>query len=141
MAASWAANQVLWSTASTLSVTSATAVTSDVFTLDDTCYYFGLTLHADNAGTPTSGDTAVWKILWTTGDVITGGGDDYDTSEHSQLLIVMDTVAANTPGEDPAIRTVYVTPSSNKFKLECTCAQAATRNITISARVNERRIS
>lgn len=131
--------QVTWSSASTLSVTSATEVVSDVFTLDATCIAFGIQLSADNAGTPASGDTAVWRIQWSTGDVLANSGDDYDTSEHAQLLAVLDTVASNTPGEDPVRRTVFLSPVAQKFKLACTCAQAATRNITIAARVDEQR--
>lgn len=139
MAITRAAAQVTWSAANTLSVTSATAVTSDVFTLDATCVGFAVQVHADNAGTPASGDTAVWRVLWSTGDVITGGGDDYDTAEHGEFLVTLDTYATNTPGEDPAIRTVWLPPVAQKFKLQCVCANAATRNVTISARVEEMR--
>lgn len=131
--------QVLWSAASTKSVTSATEVVSDVVTLDDTCVGLAIQLSADNAGTPAAGDTAVWRIQWTTGDVLANSGDDYDTSEHSQLLSVLDTVAANTPGEDPARVTIEVMPIAKKFKLACVCANAATRNMTIAARIEELR--
>lgn len=131
--------QVTWSSASTLSVTSATEVVSDVITLDDTCVALSIQLSADNAGTPASGDTAVWRIQWSNGDVLANTGDDYDTSEHAQFLAQLDTFATNTPGEDPARMTVTVTPVSNKFKLACTCANAATRNVTIAARINEQR--
>ena len=131
--------QVTWSAASTLSVTSATEVVSDVITLDDTCVALSITLSADNAGTPASGDTAVWRIQWSNGDVLANTGDDYDTSEHAQFLAQLDTFATNTPGEDPARMTVTVTPVSKKFKLACTCANAATRNVTIAARIDEQR--
>jgi hypothetical protein len=131
--------QVTWSSASTLSVTSATEVTSDVFTLDDTCVGLSIQVSADNAGTPASGDTAVWRIQWSNGDVLADTGDDYDTSEHAQFLTTLDTYATNTPGEDPARRTVEIAPVAKKFKLACTCANAATRNVTIAARVDEQR--
>lgn len=131
--------QVTWSSASTLSVTSATEVVSDVITLDDTCVALSIQLSADNAGTPASGDTAVWRIQWSNGDVLANTGDDYDTSEHAQFLAQLDTFATNTPGEDPARITVTVTPVSKKFKLACTCANAATRNVTIAARIDEQR--
>lgn len=131
--------QVTWSAASTLSVTSATEVVSDVITLDDTCVALSIQLSADNAGTPASGDTAVWRIQWSNGDVLANTGDDYDTSEHAQFLAQLDTFATNTPGEDPARMTVTVTPVSKKFKLACTCANAATRNVTIAARIDEQR--
>jgi hypothetical protein len=131
--------QVTWSSASTLSVTSATEVVSDVITLDATCVALSITVSADNAGTPASGDTAVWRIQWSTGDVLANTGDDYDTSEHAQYLTTLDTYSTNTPGEDPARRTVIVDVVAQKFKIAVTCANAATRNVTIAARIEEQR--
>ena len=125
---------VLWSAASTLSVTSATEVVSDAFTVDATTVSIGIQLSADNAGTPASGDTAVFRIRWST-----DGGTTYDTAEHAQLLITLDTFTTNTPGEDPAKRSVYVEPIGTHFKVACICAQAATRNVTIAALVREQR--
>ena len=131
--------QVPWATANTLTVTSATEAVSDVVTLEDTCVSLAITVSADNAGTPASGDTAVWRIQWSTGDVLANTGDDYDTSEHAQYLTTLDTYATNTPGEDPARRTIIVDVVAKKFKLACTCANAATRNMVIAARVEEQR--
>ena len=131
--------QVTWSAANTKSVTSATEVVSDVITLDDTCVALSITLSADNAGTPASGDTAVWRIQWSNGDVLANTGDDYDTSEHAQFLAQLDTYATNTPGEDPARMSVPVTPVAKKFVIAVTCANAATRNMTIAARIDEQR--
>lgn len=131
--------QVTWSAANTKSVTSATEVVSDVITLDDTCVALSIQLSADNAGTPASGDTAVWRIQWSNGDVLADTGDDYDTSEYAQFLAQLDTYTTNTPGEDPARTTVPVTPVAKKFKLACTCANAATRNVTIAACIDEQR--
>jgi hypothetical protein len=45
-------------------------------------------------------------ILWTSGDILGDSASDYDTVEHAQLLCVLDTYATNTPGEDPARRTI-----------------------------------
>lgn len=134
-------SQVTWSSASTLSVTSATEVVSDVITLDATCVSLAITVSADNAGTPASGDTAVWRIQWSTGDVLANTGDDYDTSEHAQYLTTLDTYSTNTPGEDPARRTIIVDVVAQKFKLAVTCANAATRNVTVAARIEEQRAS
>lgn len=131
--------QVTWSSASTKSVTSATEVVSDAITLDDSCVLLSIQLSADNAGTPASGDTAVWRIQWSNGDVLADTGDDYDTSEHAQYLATLDTYGTNTPGEDPARRTVEITPVAKKFKLAVTCANAATRNVTVAARIDEQR--
>lgn len=132
--------QITWSAASTLTISSNSEQVSDVFTVDDTCFALSIQLAADNQGTPTAGDTATWRIQWSNGDVWADTGDDYDTSEHAQLLQVMDTVAANTPGEDPVVRTIDIgRPVAKKFKLAVTCPQAATRNIKVAARVDEHR--
>lgn len=131
--------QVTWTGGVSLVVSSATEVVSDVITLDDTCVALSIQLSADNAGTPASGDTAIWRIQWSNGDVLANTGDDYDTSEHAQFIAQLDTFATNTPGEDPARMTVTVTPVSKKFKLACTCANAATRMIAIAARIDEQR--
>lgn len=131
--------QVTWSAAATLTVSAATLVESDVFTLDPTCVLMSIQVHVDNAGTPAAGDTAVWRIQWSNGDVVTGGGDDYDTAEHAQYLTILDTFGTNTPGEDPARRTIDIVPTALKFKLTCLCANAATRNMVIAARIDEQR--
>ena len=133
--------QVQWTSANTKSITSATEVVSDVVTLDPTCVSLAITVSADNAGTPASGDTAVWRIQWSTGDVLADTGDDYDTSEHAQYLTTLDTYSTNTPGEDPARRTIIVDVVAQKFKLAVTCANAATRNVTVAARIEEQRAS
>ena len=129
--------QVTWSSASTKSVTSATEVTSDVFTIDDTCVALVIQCHADNASSPSATDTAVFKIQWSTGDVAADTGDDYDTSEHAQYLMTLNTYASSTPGEDPARRTVILEPVASKFKIAVTCANAASHNITVAVRVDE----
>lgn len=137
MAITQVENNILWSTASSVSVTSATEVVSDAFIPDATCVALWIQVSADNAGTPASGDTAVFRVQKSTGDILGDTGNDYDTSEHAEYLVLLDTVVANTPGEDPARRTVQsdVIP----FKLAVTCANAATRNMTIRARVVEQR--
>jgi len=135
------ATQVLWATASTKTVTSATESVSDVITVDDSCVNLSIQVSADNQGTGTSGDTAVWRIQWSTGDVLADSGDDYDTSEHAQYLTNLDTYGSNTPGEDPARRTIEISPIAKKFKLAVTCANAATRNIIVAARIEEQRAS
>lgn len=130
------ATQVTWSAANTLSVTSATEVVSDV--IDFSSLTLGqplsIQLHANNAGTPASGDTAVWRIKWSNGDTRNDSGDDYDTTEHSDYLMTLDTFATNTPGENPSTRTTTIFVGATKAKLSCTCANAATRNMTIAAR-------
>ena len=131
--------QVQWTGANTKLVNSATEVVSDPITIDDSCVALSIQLHADNAGTPASGDTAVFRIQWSNGDTVADTGDDYDTSGHAQFIGQLDTYSTNTPGEDPARMTVVVTPVAKKFKIAVTCANAATRNVTVSARIDEQR--
>jgi hypothetical protein len=133
--------QVTWSAANTKSITSATQVTSDVMTLDSSCVVLSIQLTADNAGTPAAGDVVIWRIMWSTGDVFANSGDDYDTGEHAAFIALLDTFGTNVPGEDPAVTTVQVTPLATKFKLAATAPLAATRNITVSARIQEIRAS
>lgn len=139
MAITTVQTQVTWSAANTKSITSATQVDSDVFTLDSTCIALSIQVTADNAGTPASGDTVVWRVKWSTGDVLANSSDDYDTAEHATYLTTLDTFGTNTPGEDPAIMTVPIYPLATKFKLAAVAANAATRNVTVSARVQETR--
>jgi hypothetical protein len=132
-------SQVTWAASASKTVNSATEVVSDVFTLDASCTQFAVQLSADNQGTPASGDVANWRIQWSTGDILQDSGDDFDTSEHAQFLAALDTWSTNTPGEDPALRTILVDVITQKFRLACTCPQAGTRNIVIAARVEEMR--
>lgn len=139
MAITRAQSQVLWSGASTKLANTAAEFVSDTITLDDSTVALSVQLSANNQGTPASGDTAVWRIQWSNGDVLADSGDDYDTSEHAQFLAQLDTYVTNTPGENPARMTVSVTPVAKKFRLSCNCAQANTRSVIISARVDEQR--
>jgi hypothetical protein len=64
----------------------------------------------------------------------------YDTDEHGELVMQLDTYATNTPGEDPARKTVPVDlRGCTAYKVGVICAQAATRNIVVRARVSVER--
>lgn len=140
MAITRAQSQVLWSGASTKLANTAAEFVSDTIILEDNTVALSVQLSANNQGTPASGDTAVWRIQWSNGDVLADSGDiDYDTSEHAQFLAQLDTYVTNTPGENPARMTVSVTPVAKKFRLSCNCAQGATRSVIIAARVDEQR--
>lgn len=139
MAGTRTQTQVQWSAADFLVVSSATEVVSDEFTIDDTTVAMSIQLSADNAGTPASGDTAVFRVRWSNGDILGDTGNDYDTAEHSQYLYTLDTYATNTPGEDPAVRTIPLEPIGKYCKITCTCANAGARNITIRALISEQR--
>ena len=132
--------QITWSASSSTTVSSATEVVSDAFSLDDTCIAFSIQVSADNAGAAASGDTAVFRMRWTSGDILGDTGNDYDTAEHAEYLGVLDTYGTNTPGEDPARRTFHPgIGGARDFQLGVVCAQAASRNIVIRARVIEQR--
>lgn len=139
MAITRAQSQVLWSGASTKLANTAAEFVSDTITLDDTTVALSVQLSANNQGTPASGDTAIWRIQWSNGDVLADSGDDYDTAEHAQFLAQLDTFSTNTPGENPARMTVSVTPVAKKFRLSCNCASGATRSVILAARVDEQR--
>ena len=74
-------------------------------------------------------------IAYTTGDILGDSGSDYATTEHAEYLGRLDTVAANTPGEDPASRTFRIRTAPLGFKILASCPQAASRNIVVRARV------
>lgn len=141
MAITTAQTQVTWSTASSVTVSSATEVTSDLFTLDQTTVGASISLSVDNAGSPASGDTAIFRLQWTNGDILGDTGNDYDTPEHAQYLSTLDTYGTNTPGEDPARRTlpISIPQGAIGFKVAVTCANSATRNMVVRARVGEQR--
>ena len=138
MALSDVQTQVTWSSASTLSVTSATEVVSDAMTVDASCINLSFTLYA-TVGTSGAGDTATFRIRWSTGDVKNDSGDDYDTAEHATFITRLDCYTSNTPGENPAQITVVVPRGASKYKIACSCPNAATHNMTIAARMNEQR--
>lgn len=130
---------ITWSSAASITLSSATRQDSDAITFDATDIAASIQINADNAGTPASGDVLDIYIKWTTGDILGDTGDDYDTSEHAMFLGRLDTVAANTPGEDPARRTYSIPVSAKGFKLSVEAPQAGTRNIVVRARLASQR--
>jgi len=138
MASSRVETQVLWATASSKSISSASNATSDAHTFNAEDWDVALQVNADNDGTAATGDTVDVYVLWTTGDVLTGGGSDYDTVEHAHKLGRLNTYAAETPGEDPACRTWFVPSAALGFKLHCV-NNSAGRAITVKARVSAHR--
>lgn len=137
MAASIVETQVTWASASSKTVSAATIQWSDSMSctvLDDA---YQLQISADNAGTPASGDTCVVYVARTTGDILGDTGNDYYTDEHGEWVMTLDTYATNTPGEDPARKTVPVDlRGCTGYKVGVVCAQAATRNIVVRARMS-----
>lgn len=134
MASSRNETQITWSSASSLSVSSGTTSTSDAFTFNVEDWDAALQLSADNDGTPASGDTVTFSVAYTNGDILGDSGSDYDTTEHATYLATLDTVAANTPGEDPARLTVPINTAALGFKVVAK-NNSAGRAITVRARV------
>jgi hypothetical protein len=136
MASSINEQQVLWSSASSVSLSTNSRVDSDAISLNIEDWDGALQVSADNSGTPASGDTVDVYVKWTTGDVLGDSSDDYDTDEHSESVCRLDTFSTNTPGEDPARMTVPLNISGKKgLKVSVVAAQGASRAITFRARL------
>lgn len=128
--------QVLWASASSKTVSVNTIQWSDAITLNVEDWDGSVQVNADNAGTPASGDTCDVYVGWSTGDILGDTGNDYDSDEHSEYVGRLDTYAANTPGEDPARQTWPLSVSGKSaMRIGVICAQAATRNIVVRARL------
>jgi hypothetical protein len=140
VASSRAETQITWSSASSITLSSSAAQTSDAFTFNVEDWDGALQVSADNAGPATSGDVlSVW-IAYTSGDILGDSGSDYDTTEHAIFLGTLDTFGSNTPGEDPARRTFPLpTTAPLGFKVIVSSPNAATRNIVVRARVTTHR--
>lgn len=136
MASSKNQQQVTWSAASSVTLNSASRIDSDeiVFNVEDLSA--SIQIHADNAGTPGSGDVVRVYAKWSTGDVLGDTGNDYSSNEHAELIAVLDTYGANTPGEDPANKVISVPVESIVgMRLSVEAPQGATRSIVVRARV------
>lgn len=141
MASSHVETQITWSAAASITLSAATQTDSDTFSLNDETWEASIEISADNAGTPAAGDVVDVYLKRSTGDVLGDTGDDYETNEHAMFLCRLDTVAANTPGEDPARRVIDIPTSAKKVRLSVVAPQAASRNIVVRARINEHRIA
>ena len=136
MASTINAQQVQWAAADSKTVSAATIQWSDAITLDVEDWDGSLQVSADNAGTPASGDTCAVYVGWTTGDILGDSGNDDDSDEHGEYVGLLDTYATNTPGEDPARKTWPLQISGKvALRIGVICAQSATRNIVVRARL------
>ena len=135
MAGSINQTQVQWSAADSISLNSNSVVDSDAVAVNAEDDSGSVQISCDNSGTPASGDVIDIYVKWSCGDVLGDSGDDFDTSEHAEWLCRLDTYATNTPGEDPARKTVPLRVRGKKaFKLAAQAAQGASRAITMRAR-------
>lgn len=123
--------QVQWSSSNSTSVASGGNATSDVATFDATTFTASIQLKADNDGTPASGDTVDFYILFTTGDPDGTGSDEYDTTGAAHFLTQLD-----TNSEDPQIKTIgpIIVPKACKIYAE---NNSGGRAITVSAAIYE----
>jgi len=123
--------QVKWATADSVSVAAAGTQTSDVITPSANAVKMQITMKANNAGTPASGDTVDFYLMRTSGDPDGAATDEYDTAGHAGFLAQLDT---NT--ENPAIKTVDIPVAWKGAKLYVK-SNAATNSITVSAAIYE----
>lgn len=135
MANSKVDSQVTWASAASVTVNSAAVVWSDAYAFNADDMDAELQVHVDNQGTPVSGDTCTVIVAYSTGDILGDSGNDFATYEHAETVMLLDTYAANTPGEDPASKCVPLRVAAAAFKVGVYCPQAASRAMLVRARV------
>lgn len=133
MAITKAETQITWAAANNLSIAAAGNGTSDAFTFNAAAFSAMITVKADNNGTPASGDTVDFYLLYTVGDPDGASSDEYDTTTQGTYLGQVDT---NTT--DPAQRTLTINPSAKGGKIYAV-NNSAGRAITVSAAIYETR--
>ena len=141
MAMTRAETNVTWSSAASITVSSNTQADSDTITVDATTTAIGMVIHADNQGTPATGDYIDIYLKPSVGDVDGSAGDDFATDEHATFLCRLNTFSTDTPGEDPARIYVELPIAMKSFKLSHKGNQTATRNIVLRARMHEVRVA
>ncbi len=126
---------ITWSSAASVTLSSATAVASDAFTYNVEDWECDLAVHVDNAGTPASGDVVNVRVAYSVGNIDGSAGDDYATTEHAEYVGRLDTYATNIPGEDPALLVVPLRTANKALKVIVDAPQSASRNIVVRAGV------
>jgi hypothetical protein len=140
MAVSKSDTQVTWSStdldAAFKVVGASSNETSDAHTFASNAVAAMITVKANHGGTPASGDTVDFFLLYTTGDTDQSDDiDEYDTSGHSMHIATLDT---NT--DNPAIKTVEIPVSAKGFKVHAK-NNDSNATITVSAEIYETVIS
>lgn len=126
--------QILWSSSASVSVTAGSNQTSDAISFSATAFAALITLKADNAGTPASGDTVDVYACISAGDPDGASTSEYPLDDsHGIFLGCLDTY---TPGEDPAVMSVSI-PVGVSIKIYA-ASNAASNAITVSACINEK---
>lgn len=139
MASSRNETGITWSSAAYIDITSGSNATSDAFAFNVEDWDASLTLHADNQGTPASGDTVDVYVEWSSGSVDGSAGDDYDTPKGAQWVARLNTYATDSDGEDPQQKTVPLTTMAAKaFKLYAK-NNSGGRTIRVRAEISDHR--
>lgn len=138
MAISRQENQITWSAASSVSVTSGSTQTSDTITIDDTAVDATVVFKVDNSTAAAADDIIYFWLQESNGDPDGAGADEFTTNGHSRLLWI-----GNTSTEDPAISPAITINSNNKScRIRAEGATAGTTNaITVSGTIYERIVS
>ena len=134
MAVSKTNQQVKFSLASFVSVSADSQATSDIINLSTNSVAAQLTVKSDHTGSPSSGDTVDFYILYSTGDPDGAGIDEYDTPGHALHVAILDLNI-----EDPAQKTVDIPVSAKAFKVYVDNNGAST--VTCSTEVYETLVS
>ena len=136
MAVTKANIQVTWDGGdSDYTLTNGSVVSSDAHTFDGSAVMAMITLKADNTGTPASGDTVDFYLLYTTGDPDGSSAEEYDTVDHGMHIASLD-----TNKDDPARKTVEIPVSALGFKVYAK-NNASSNSIKVSSEVYETRVS
>lgn len=127
--------QVKWSNNDSVSVTAAATSTSDAFTFATGASEAMITLKADNAGTPASGDVVEFYLAASCGDPDGASTEEYPTNvAHMIYLGTIDTYK-----QDAECLTVAL-PVAVKGKIVAKNT-AASNAIVVSACVNQKVVS
>jgi len=134
MAVSKAGQQVTFSSANSVAVSADSQTTSDAITLSSNSVAAQITLKSDHSGSPSSGDTVDFYILYSTGDPDGSATDEFDTSGHALHPAILDLNI-----EDPAQKTVDIPVSAKSFKIYID--NNGSLSITCSAEIYETIVS
>lgn len=132
MASSRVSTAILWATVASVTTTSTAIQWSDAFTFNIEDWDAEILCKTLNNGTPASGDTASWYVAYST-----DGGTNYATSEFAEFLMLLDTYAADTPGENPAARSAPLRTAAAMLKIGVQAGSA--NNMTHSATIETHR--
>lgn len=134
MAATKVETQIAWAAAAFITVNNVVWNVSDLVAFDVSDWQGSIQLLSDNQGTPASGDTNEFRILYQNGEVDGVAGDDYVNAENGEFVGMHDTFNNQATG-GIVMSNVPVRTSNKGFKLAVKCATGSTRNQLIRARL------